>query len=276
MDLTGIIKKAISFIIHGPTHPVYANISYISYGSVLFGKKIIVTGGGRGLGYAMAKRFISEGAEVLITGRDENRLIQAANELNCKYLAFDINQLNLCGQFIIDAYEMMGGADVLVNNAGISLHEKTFFDVSPETFSKQLTTNLEAPFFLTQSFIKLLIEKKRNGSVLFISSETGETVDFRPYGYTKAAVNSMVQGLANLFKKEQIRINAIAPGVTASDMTGISENGDLNAGQYGTGRFYLPDEVAQVAALIISDAMGIVSGQIITCNNAQTVNARWR
>ena len=86
----------------------------------------------------------------------------------------------------------------------------------------------------------------------------------------------MVQGLAYLFKQEGIRVNAVAPGVTASDMTGFKVNGDLSAGEYAAGRIYLPEEVAETACFLVSDASSCISGQIITCNNAQTVNARWK
>ena len=101
-------------------------------------------------------------------------------------------------------------------------------------------------------------------------------MDFRPYGSTKAAINSMVQGLAYLFAKEGIRVNAVAPGITASDMTGLSTEGDISYRGNISGRVYMPEEVAEVAAFLISDAAGCVSGQIITCNNAKTINARWK
>lgn len=270
------LKNIISFLLHGTRPPVQAKITYVEPHKILSGEKVIITGGGRGLGLAMARKFKSEGAEVLIVGRNESLLKNVAAELQCLYKVFDITNLTSISKFISEADELLGGANILVNNAGISLHEETFFDVTPETFSKQLKTNLEAPFFLTQAFIKLLQSKKRKGNILFISSETGETVDFRPYGFTKGAINSMVKGLAFLFKKEDIRINAISPGITVSDMTKVASDGNLEAGNYASGRYYLPEEVAQVASMVLSDAMGCVSGQIITCNNANTVNARWK
>ena len=277
MSIKPFIARGIRYILRGvPNKTIQADIQVMNPNQLLKGKKIIVTGGSRGLGFAMAKKFQSEGAEVLITGRNEMQLKKSAEEIGCKYFKYDITEYSTVPQFISSAYEILDGLDILVNNAGISLHETTFFDVTPGTFRKQLATNLEGPFFLTQSFIRYLIDQKKSGSVLFISSETGETADFRPYGFTKGAINSMVKGLAYLFKQNGIRINAVAPGVTASDMTGVAADGNLDAGEYGAGRFYLPEEVAQIACLLISDAMGNVSGQIITCNNAQTVNARWK
>lgn len=276
MEVKSKMKHLVSFLIHGQAKPIFANIDYLVPNEQLRDKKIIITGGGRGLGFAMAKKFISEGADVLIAGRNERTLKASAEEINCKYLTLDVSNPADFKAFIDNADKILGGVNVLVNNAGVSLHEPTFFDVTPETFDKQVDTNFKGAFFLTQEFIKHLKANGSTGNVLFVSSETGDTMDFRPYGFTKVAVNSMVQGLAYLFRKEGIRVNAVAPGITASDMTGVKVDGNLDAGEYATGRYYLPEEVAETAAFLISDASGCVSGQIITCNNAQTVNARWK
>lgn len=276
MEIKSKLKHAVSFLLHDEAKPIYANIHYLAPNEHLKDKKIVITGGGRGLGFAMAKKFIVEGADVLIAGRNEKTLKARAEELSCKYLTLDVSNPTDFKAFIDNADKILGGVNVLVNNAGVSLHEPTFFDVTPETFDKQVDTNFKGAFFLTQEFIKYLKANGSTGNVLFVSSETGDTMDFRPYGFTKVAVNSMVQGLAYLFRKEGIRVNAVAPGITASDMTGVKADGNLNAGEYATGRYYLPEEVAETAAFLISDASGCVSGQIITCNNAQTVNARWK
>lgn len=276
MSIKSKILHALSILLHGETKPVYAKISYLQPNQQLAGKKIIITGGGRGLGASMAKKFIAEGANVLIAGRSEKTLKTYAEKIGCKYLTLDVSKPETFADFINKADELLGGVNTIVNNAGISLHEPTFFDVTPESFNAQVDTNLKGCFFLTQQFVRLILPRKQSGNVLFVSSETGDTMDFRPYGFTKAAVNSMVQGLAYLFRKDGIRVNAVAPGITASDMTGIKTDGDLFSNYYATGRFYLPEEVAETACFLLSDASGCVSGQIITCNNAQTVNARWK
>ena len=279
MSIRSILSRGIRYILHGtPVINVTASISTLEPSHSLDGRRIIITGGGRGLGLAMARQFINEGAQVLITGRDEKTLASTARDLGCLYDVLDVTRPELFEDFITRSANRLGGLDTLVNNAGISLHEKSFFDVTPSTFDAQIDTNFKGAFFLTQAFIRHL--QSCNGgqpaNILFISSETGDTMDCRPYGYTKAAINSMVQGLAYLFKKQHIRINAIAPGVTATDMTGAAKDGNLYAGEYGEGRVYLPVEVAQAATFLISPAAACISGQIITCNNAQTINARWK
>lgn len=277
MSLKSLIKRSILFILHGLSHKeVVANISYLSPDARLSGKKIIVTGGGRGLGASMAAKFVSEGASVLIAGRNVESLQKIANQLGCKYLQIDMQDVSSFDTFIATADGMLDGVDCLVNNAGISLHEQTFFDVTPESFDAQIATNLRGAFFLTQSFSRLLLAKGRKGNVLFVSSETGETVDIRPYGFTKAAINSMVQGLAYLFISKGIRVNAVAPGITASDMTGYKADGNLYLPGNATERVYLPEEVAETACFLLSDVSGCISGQIVVCNNGKTINARWK
>lgn len=277
MSYKQYLKRSAKYILRGvPVKKITANISYLQPNNRLAGKKIIVTGGGKGLGAAMAKKFVSEGASVLISGRDEKALKVTAEKIGCKYLILDIQNTTELDKFISEADRILGGVDCLVNNAGISLHEPTFFDVTPETFDAQIATNLRGGFFLTQSFTKLLLQKKRKGNVLFVSSETGDTVDIRPYGFTKAAINSMVQGLACLFVKEGIRVNAVAPGITASDMTGYKADGDLYLAGNATERVYLPEEVAETACFLLSDVSGCVSGQVIVCNNGKTINSRWK
>lgn len=277
MSYIQYLKRGARFVLKGvPVKNITANISYLQPNGRLSGKKIIVTGGGKGLGAAMATKFVTEGASVLISGRNEKKLKSTADRIGCRYLTLNVQDTAGFDSFINEADRILEGIDCLVNNAGISLHEPTFFDVTPETFDAQIATNLRGGFFLTQCFTKLLLREKRQGNVLFISSETGETVDIRPYGFTKAAINSMVQGLACLFVEKGIRVNAVAPGITASDMTGFKETGNLYLPINATERVYLPAEVAETACFLLSDASACISGQIIVCNNGRTINARWK
>lgn len=277
MNIKGIIKRALLYIVKGvPIYHTTAQISYLSASQKLKGKRIIVTGGGRGLGYAMAKKFVEEGAFVLIAGRNEQTLKESSQKIGCQYYVLDVSDVTSHVQFLHKAEELLGGLDCLVNNAGISMHEMDYSAVTQESFDTQINTNLKGPFFLTQQFVRRIKELQHPASVLFISSETGETADERPYGWTKAATNSMVKGLAYRLASNGIRVNAVAPGVTASDMTGLKEDGNLYASNSPSGRIYLSEEVAEVASFLLSDVSGCISGQVITCNNGKTINARWK
>lgn len=272
MDIKQIIKKVI-IILRRPVK-VTADISYLNPNGRLKGKRIIVTGGSRGIGKAIAKRLIDEGAKIIITGRNEDSLKKCSDEIGCNYLILDMLDISSFDNFIENAESELGGLDCLVNNAGVSLHENSFFDVTEKTFDVQVNTNFKGPLFLTQAFLKKLRSNNRRGNVLFISSETGLTMDIRPYGYTKAAINSMVQGLAYVFAKDNIRINAIAPGITATEMTGFSAEENLFCQSNMTDRVYLPEEIAETACFLLSDISSCISGQIIACNNGRSINSR--
>lgn len=279
MDKIAILKRALRYVLKGvPNVTVTADIHYTAPSEKLKSKRVIVTGGGRGLGYAMAKKFKDEGADVLIAGRNAEVLRESAERIGCKYLQLDVQDTGAFAQFIDEADRMLGGADCLVNNAGISLHENGFLDVSPEQFDMQFNTNLKGAFFLTQAFIGKCKAANTGGmkNVLFTSSETSMTVDERPYGLTKAALNSLVQGLAYRYVNDSYRINAVAPGVTVSDMVGKKDDGDLTYPGNATGRYYLPEEVAEIACFLLSDASNCLNGQILVCNEGKTINARWK
>lgn len=268
------IKRGLIYIWSGiPVQHVTANISVLAPNRQLIGKKVLVTGGSRGLGKAMAEKFISEGAEVVITGRNESVLKQVSDEIGSKYIAGDIMDEKFLCHLVDQAVTSLGGLNVLVNNAGVSLHEWEIEKVTLEGWDKQFDTNLRAPYFLTQSFISYIKKHSIQGNILFVSSERSQTADIIPYGLTKAAMNSLVQGLAKKYSNQGIRINAVAPGVTASDMTGFDKDSNLYCPYNQTGRAYIPEEVAEVAAFLISDCSNCLAGQILVCNEAKTINA---
>lgn len=280
MSLFSYIRRGLRYIIKGIPERKYltADINYVYPSEKLKGKNIIITGGGRGLGYAMAKKFVAEGADVLIAGRNEQILQNSAKKLGCHYLQLDVQNIDSFAQFFVTSEKLFGGhIDCLVNNAGISLHEKSFLDVTSTQFDSQIATNFRGAFFLTQEYVKRYrFNKLTTGKVLFISSETSITVDERPYGLTKAAINSLVQGLAFRYIKEGIRVNALAPGVTASDMTGFSNEGNLFYPNHASNRIYLSEEMAEITCFLLSDVSNLLNGQILVCNEGKTINARWK
>jgi len=274
--ISSYIRRLIKFVLSGePKMSIKADIKLLSPNGRLAGKNIVVTGGGRGIGYAIAKKIVAEGANVLIAGRNEETLKISADELHCNYIKVDVQCVSDFGSFIQAADGILGRIDCVVNNAGISLHEKSFFDVTIDSYDKQMNTNLRSCVFLSQAFLNYVLERKiDNASLLLISSEVGELADNRPYGWTKAAINSLVKGLASNFAKDGIRVNAISPGITCTDMTGFKSDENLFVRTNATNRAYLPEEVAEVACFLLSDCSKCLSGQIIVCNNGKTIYTR--
>ena len=270
MNLKNALKKAARFVLAAGQAPVHITVGAVSPSGMLAGRHIVITGGGSGIGLAMAKKFVSQGASVLIAGRNKEKLEKAVSVIggNAQYLVFDVAKIENDRDFVVQAESILGGLDGLVCNAGLSLHEGDFRHVTPDKFDAQFNTNFRGAYFLAQAFLEHLEEKKNQGDLLFISSETADHAVDIPYGLTKSAVNCLVGGLSRQLYTKGIRVNAIAPGVTATEMTrGYADVSDGNyANESNAGRIFLPEEVAEVACFLMSDASRCISGEIIHVN----------
>lgn len=259
---------------------VQVEVAQIQKGDLLHDRKIVITGGSKGIGYAMAKKFVSEGATVIITGRNEESLKEACSNLGkpSQYIVFDSNNIKDLSDFIIECESRFNGSITdLVCNAGISLHESNILSVTEEGFDSQFNTNLRSVYFLCQSFLKSHLEEANTGSnILIISSETGDMGYDIPYGMTKAGLNSLTRALARRYYSKNIRVNAIAPGVTLSEMTQYAKSEDGNMSRKcAAGRVFLPEEVAEVACFLLSDAAKCISGEIIHTNAGNHIRTFW-
>ncbi len=285
MGYKRVIRKIAKFILASqPDSFVQVNVDQIQSGSTLQGKKIIITGGGKGLGFVMAKKFISEGAEVLISGRNGDRLKSAAKQLgdHCIYMVADVTEVEHSMVFLETARDKLGGRiDCLVSNAGVSLHENIYKNVTVEGFDKQFNTKFRAGYFLGKAFLEMKtkeeLEGQMNAQLLYITSETGDQVYDIPYGMTNAALNSLVGAFSRRVYKQGIRVNGIAPGVTLTEMTrDYAESSDGNLYRdCASGRTFLPEEVAEVACFLLNDASKCISGEIIHCNAGNHLKAFW-
>lgn len=281
MGVKKLIRRAAKFILESsPEKHVIVEVAQINYGGILKEKKIVVTGGGRGIGFEMARKFLSEGARVVIAGRKEETLKKAVAELgsNCQYLVFDMTEFISAKKFLEQARNLMGGLNCLVCNAGISLHEGNIKNVTLDGWDQTFNTNLKGSYFLAQAYLELIEHDKTDkSSLLFISSETGNQCYDIPYGLTKVAINSLTGALSRRRYQDGVRVNAIAPGVTLSDMTKeYAEASDGNMYRScASGRIFRPEEVAEVACFLLSDASMCVSGQIIHCNAGNHLKTFW-
>lgn len=257
------------------------NIAQINYGEILKDQTIAITGGGRGLGYGMAQKCVSEGAHVIIAGRNVRTLAKAATELgdSVDYIQFDVADIDSHEKFLIACREKFGKTvDSLICNAGISLHEGDFHRVTAESFDRQFNTNFRASYFLSKAFLEMKItEGNGEGNLILLSSESASQNYDIPYGMTKAAINSLTGALSRRVYQYGIRVNAIAPGVTLSDMT--KEYADVTDSNLSrncaAGRIFLPEEVAELACFLLSDASKCISGEVIHCNAGNHLNPFW-
>ncbi len=281
MGIKRYIRKIAKFILESsPEKSVTVNVSQINYGGILKDKKIVITGGSKGIGYAIAKKCISEGARVLVTGRNEQSLKKVKEELgeNLEYIVHDISKVDTIDELLKHSMEIFGGSiDCLVSNAGISLHENHYRNVTIDGFDKQFDTNFRAGYFLAKKFLEMKENNKEEGNLIFITSETGNQAYDIPYGMTKAALNTLTRALSRRVYKQGIRVNAIAPGVTVSDMT--KDYAEVSDGNYyrncASDRIFLAEEVAEVTVFLLSDASKCISGEIIHCNAGNHIKVFW-
>ena len=252
-----------------PVLKVPANIAYLNYSHCLEGQKILVTGGSKGIGYHISKRFVAEGAEVIMIGRDSQMLQTSSEQIGCQWLQFDLTDIGRLPLLIKESAEKLGGLTGLVNNAGLCNEDNGFLNVTEKSYDEQFQLNVKSPFFLTQAFVHYVLENHvPSSSVVFIASERGLYPDDRPYGMTKAAVANLVAGIARRFAMNGVHCNGIAPGVTADTLSHPEIVDDLYLKGAVGKRYMMPDEIAELAVFLMTDASKGVSGQVIPCNQA--------
>jgi NAD(P)-dependent dehydrogenase (short-subunit alcohol dehydrogenase family) len=243
------------------------SIAQIQYNQILKGKKIIVTGGGNGIGLAMAKKFLSVGAEVLITGRNEGRLKQVQTEVGSDklyVLQWDVSEIDQLDAKFNEAVELLGGCDMLVNNAAFLQKKQTdlaFFD-------QTMDTNCKAVYFMCQKAVGYFIKSngEKGGKVLNISSINAHQSNTHPYFISKSAVDAITRAYAKEYISNNIIVNAIAPGYCASSINYIDTTENAYWPSAANKRITTPEEIAELATFLLSDAANGIVGQTIVCD----------
>lgn len=241
--------------------------------SLLSGRTALITGGGSGLGLAMARRFLELGARVMIAGRSTERLEAAARELDAGDAllthAADVRDFAQVEALVGATVERFGGLDILVNNAAGNFLAATE-DLSPNGFNAVVATVLNGSFHATLAAGRHMIERG-GGSILNILTTyawTGSAFVV-PSAAAKAGVLAMTRSLAVEWAVYGVRINAIAPGPfpTEGAWSRLMPSAELEAearGRIPMGRFGDPEELANLAAFLVSDAAPYINGDCVT------------
>ena len=234
------------------------------------GKIAIVTGGGSGIGLAIAEKFTQSGIETIIVGRDENKLKQAKEKLGelCHAMPCDVSNLASIPGFVCNVIKQFGQIDVLVNNAGINM-KKDFTEVTDEDFQKVITTNLTGVFAMSREVVKQMLIQK-SGSIINISSMAAQYGLPRVIAYSasKTAIDGMTRAMAVELSPKGIRVNAIAPGFIYSDMTAKALNSDPERkakvfGRTPMGIMGQPADIGDAAYFLVSEAAKFITGVVL-------------
>jgi len=234
----------------------------------LSGKVAVITGANSGIGLATAKRFVEEGAHVVITGRREHELNEAVAQIgkNVTAVQGDVSRLDDLDRLYATVREKHGHLDVLFANAGLGT-TAPLGSISEEHFDRQFDINVKGLLFTVQKALPLF---KDGGSIILNSSIAGQKGfgGFSVYNATKAAVRSFARSWTSDLKQRKIRVNAISPGPIETPIFGKLGLSQEESRQIATsfseqvplGRTGQPEEIASAALFLASDESSFITG----------------
>ena len=242
----------------------------------LTGKTALITGASRGIGAAIAAAFVSAGAKVALNSRGAEQLQKTADEVGAAVvLPGDVTDDEAARAVVAGAIDGLGQLDVVVNNVGGNGVMVPFPQLRFPGWTKVMRLNVDSAVHVLQAAAPHLLER-RTGSVINVASVAGlsATPAMAQYGASKAALISLTRTLAVEWASTGVRVNALCPGWTATDLNRtLWENEQVYAGLTATipmGRWGRPEEMAGPAVFLASDASSFMTGQVLVVDGGQT------
>jgi glucose 1-dehydrogenase len=238
-------------------------------------KVAIVTGGARGIGLAIAKRYVAEGVRVVIA--DINRkagepAATALGQANCRFVATDVGDARAAENVVVETTRAFGGVDILVNNAGV-VHGADFLDLDESDFDRVLRVNLKGAFLAGQAAARQMVAQIRAGrppgSIINMSSINAVVAiaNHVPYCVSKGGLDQLTKGMALALAPHGIRVNAIGPGSIMTDiLRAVATDKEAKRRilmRTPLGRIGTPDEIASIAVFLASGDASYISGETI-------------
>lgn len=272
MGVKNYLKRGLEYVISGkPQYNITAEIKTIGYNELLKGRVALITGGGSGIGKAIAKAFSRSGATVVVAGRNIDRLNECCdeirNDVGCDIPIFPLQlDLNRVDEFEEKIFESLTRAkvanfDLLVNNGGIL--GNTSLDCSAEDFDKVISTNLRGTFFLSRIVAMKMVDGGVKGNIINIASSSSLRPAANPYTISKWGIRGLTLGMAKKLIPYGIVVNGIAPGPVATPMMGKDSLSNIGLPKNPSGRFALAEEIANMAVILTSDIGRMVVGDIL-------------
>ena len=244
----------------------------------LSGKVALITGGSRGIGFATAKIMSENGATVIITGKDSERLAKSVLKIsNSIGIVADIRKTDEVKNVVSKTIEKFGKLDILVNNAGIFPKIKQLHEIDEDEWNEVLDVNLTGQFRFTKEAIPHL--QKTSGSIINISSDAGlkayQGFNADAYSATKAALIILTKCWALEYAKYKIRVNCICPGVVDTDMTKpflkTQQDKDFMNNEHPIGRIGKPEEIAKAIMYFVSDDASWTTGAVLAVDGGESL-----
>ncbi|MGR3712863.1 MAG: SDR family NAD(P)-dependent oxidoreductase [Shimia sp.] len=237
----------------------------------LTGQTALVTGGGSGLGKAIATSLAQSGAKVVIAGRREGVLQAAGREIGkgASYRILDLANVATLAATADQLHEEFGAFDILVNNAGNTV-KKPFAESTLADFDGVFDVHVRGALELSRSVMARMSEAGKTGSVLFISSMTAYIGQPNVHGYTisKTAINGVIRALSAEFAQDGIRVNGVAPGWIDTDVFRTATKGDPERkakimGRIPMGKLGTPEDIGWTCAFLCAPSAKYITGQVI-------------
>lgn len=271
MSIKTYIKRGLSYVLHGtPIKNIQANITVLGPGNLLKGRTAFITGGTSGIGYCIARSFLENGAFVVITGRDKERLNKSCKSLEGdgqykdRVFGVQMDNRNIVSfnTLFKEVLSLLGGRqlDILVNNAGILGGHIS--ETTEEEYDDVMDTNLKGAFFLSRIVGQYMKNEGIKGNILNIASSSSLRPAVSAYTLSKWGIRGLTMGLARSLAPYGIIVNGIAPGQTATPML-IKDKSRGLATNNLLGRFILPEEIASMAVVLVSGLGHSIMGDIV-------------
>ena len=246
----------------------------------LKGKRALITGSSQGIGYALAKGLDQAGAEIILNGRDKEKLDNSAKALEANQklfqLSFDVTDYKATEEAINNFESQFGGINILINNAGMQ-HRSQLEDFPPEMFEQLMRTNVSSVFNVSQVMAKHMI-KRRSGKIINIASVQTSLArpGIAPYTATKGAVGNLTKGMATDWAKYGLQCNAIAPGYFDTPLNAalVADNDFTSWLKKRTpaGRWGKVEELVGASIFLSSSASNFVNGHTLYVDGGITAS----
>jgi meso-butanediol dehydrogenase/(S,S)-butanediol dehydrogenase/diacetyl reductase len=242
----------------------------------LEGKRVIITGGSTGIGAGIASRFLAEGAKVSVWCRNPDNAKAIGKELPGLSHVFAVDVADAAGvdTAFADSLQALGGLDVLVCNAGISIRH-SFVDIDREEFDRVMRVNVHGVFYVSQLAARHMLAQDNGGAILMTASTAGVAAyrHYADYNASKGALLSLMRTMA-IELAPRIRVNAVNPGYTLTPMQEAEYSPEMLARVNDIipmGRHARPEELASLFVYLASDEAAYASGGVFTLDGAESV-----
>lgn len=231
------------------------------------------------MGYAMAEKFVNNNISTIIIGRNEQKLKDAKEKLGelCSYVSCDLSKLSQIPELVQQISNDYGKIDILINNAGINM-KKPFTEVTDEEFQNILLTNVNAVFALSREVVKVMQTQETGGSIVNISSMASQYGIPKVIAYTasKSAIEGMTRAMAVDLSPLGIRVNCVAPGFIATDMSAKALDNDPERknrvlSRTPMGKLGTPTDVAEAVYFYATEGARYVTGTVLPVDGGNSI-----